>query len=297
MSIMPPSPPIDLKVTREGGKIVITWSPPLNDQISSILRYNIYRAPLNGDPELIGSVEGDTFTFTDHEPVKEAIYIYTVKAENVVGEGEGVISIEISVPKEASSSTGILILSILIALFLLMSIVIVVILIVRRSKKEKSETVLAKGEGEADKPLEANAPAEPALDTVLQPATPAYETGGPPVIGILDQVNQGEPLQSPQGQEIAPTPAGLPQQQMQPQSTVPQEQAPPEFLADPTPQHPTDGTSTIQSLQPAPPSEPIEQADAVQIPVEQKEPEIPPPTEGEADKITINEGLIDDLFQ
>ena len=122
-------------IIKDGG-IHLTWNPPLNDGGSAIHGYNIYRSSGSG-PRIKLSVVNDTY-YPDGSVYKEILYIYSVRAFNDNGEGEGSNEIEIMIEKETSILPLVIgaVIAILLLLFLLVGAIVFI-----QNRREKNKFV------------------------------------------------------------------------------------------------------------------------------------------------------------
>jgi hypothetical protein len=84
----PPDVPNDFEVSVEGGKVVITWSPPnASEGRANVLKYKVYRGTDTEMLDLLVELEG-VFTYTDTSADVGTTYYYAVGAESELGQGE-----------------------------------------------------------------------------------------------------------------------------------------------------------------------------------------------------------------
>ena len=65
------------------GEVVLTWNAPTGGE--ALTGYNVYRKPLIGTYEVIGTTGADITTYTDDTVLPETWYDYTVRATNAAG--------------------------------------------------------------------------------------------------------------------------------------------------------------------------------------------------------------------
>jgi fibronectin type 3 domain-containing protein len=91
----PPTAPKNLAASFGDKKITLNWKTPDFSGIPNVSSYKIYRGTTSGGEAFIGSVSGDTLTYTDTGLTNGTKYYYKVSAANTVGESS--MSNEVSI--------------------------------------------------------------------------------------------------------------------------------------------------------------------------------------------------------
>ena len=99
-----PQPPVSVTASVEGSHVVLTWSPPPNDEAAPITGYRIYRGTAPDSPSYVTSVPGDVHRWMDEYVKEGTTYYYWVVAENSMGASEMSRAASATVPKDSDSS-------------------------------------------------------------------------------------------------------------------------------------------------------------------------------------------------
>jgi len=156
-----PTPPLDVKVEKNGNYAQLTWNTPESKGASAISEYAIYRSVDGGTYEKIATLPSDKLIYEDRNIEKGHTYRYYITAINSVGESEKSKVVELSTggngggatnkgnenANSGNSTFGGFMHSIWLWLIILVVIaVIIVVLAMRRRKPERIE----KSEEESD---------------------------------------------------------------------------------------------------------------------------------------------------
>jgi fibronectin type 3 domain-containing protein len=93
-----PSKVLDLNGEAKGGKVELTWLPPLDNGSHELERYWIFRGESRDNMSMVVSLDGIT-NWTDDDVKRGTTYFYWVMAVNWVGQGEP-SEVEVKVPKK-----------------------------------------------------------------------------------------------------------------------------------------------------------------------------------------------------
>jgi titin len=130
-----PGGPTNLKVVVKDGDVVITWSPPESDGGVELTGYRLLRGHKEGSLSVIQDLDLVT-TFTDDTVEDGRTYWYSVRAVNVVGEGEKAPSEKAEMP---AAGVPMWLMALIIVLVILAMVVIAMLL--------RSPPVVEKAEG------------------------------------------------------------------------------------------------------------------------------------------------------
>jgi fibronectin type 3 domain-containing protein len=95
-----PEPPTDLQASGGDGKVVLSWTAPVNSEEAHVLGYKIFRGTSTGT-EALYAVTSDT-TYTDSEVLNDVTYYYMVVAVNATSDSK--VSTEVSATPTAQAS-------------------------------------------------------------------------------------------------------------------------------------------------------------------------------------------------
>ena len=144
-----PTPPQNLQVSIENGKVILTWQAPIDDGGSKIIRYKIYRGTSPGKEIYLAQVDGVLTKFIDTSVSNGTTYYYYVIAINSVGKSQSSNEVQVSIPKNSNNNhntnmennryLGILSNRYYMWFIILILIIIIVGLAISRSRRKKSE--------------------------------------------------------------------------------------------------------------------------------------------------------------
>ena len=170
-----PSPPSDLKITAGESSVILQWDVPVEDGGSEIIKYHIFRRPVDGRGKLIKSVDASTTSYQDTSVVNGKTYIYYVTSENSLGESDP--SQEVTAkPEKIKDEDGEIAISFEINIFILIIIVIIAIVAIllffkRRKAKKRDHNSFFK---------EPETPSSQYPDDTQPPPLPQYPPQYPP---------------------------------------------------------------------------------------------------------------------
>lgn len=93
-----PGAPAEFTAERQGGRIFLSWQPPLDDV--TVLHYNVYRGTAPDQLVFYDDVEANFTGGYDTEVLRGTTYYYAISANGTNGEGPLSATVEVPPPSD-----------------------------------------------------------------------------------------------------------------------------------------------------------------------------------------------------